>query len=299
MNEKTNLNLKNPVELSAEQESILEKNLVWIFASPRSGTSWLANQLLTYQTYQMDEPHIGFHLQSLGVLEDSQEIIESHKKRSSYFFCDEFKQTWNFYLRKLILNRIYVQFPDISKKIILKEPNGSFGADNLTDLLPSCKIILLLRDGRDVVDSLVDARSKKGWGAKESAGEFKNITSTNRMSFIKRQSFSWKVRTQLLLRTYDKHVNNFRFKVKYEDLKKNTFQELIKIYDYIQVHISEEKIKEIVEKFSFEKIPEEEKGSGKITRFATPGKWKENFSEEEIKMMNDIMGETLKKLGYD
>ena len=43
----------------------------------------------------------------------------------------------------------------------------------------------------------------------------------------------------------------------------------------------------------------EEKGRGKFTRSATPGKWKENFSEEEIKIMDQEMGDLLKNLGYE
>ena len=39
-----------PNELTAEEESILEKNLVWVFGSARGGTTWLALQLMSYQT---------------------------------------------------------------------------------------------------------------------------------------------------------------------------------------------------------------------------------------------------------
>ena len=40
------------------------------------------------------------------------------------------------------------------------------------------------------------------------------------------------------------------------------------------------------------------KGKGKFVRFASPGKWKENFTEKEIKTIQEIMGPTLTKLGY-
>jgi len=285
-------------ELSLEQEKILEKNLVWVFASPRSGTSWLANQLLSYTTFQMDEPYIGFHLQTIGITENSQELIEYHKKRDTYFFSELYKDTWNYYLRKLILNRVYAQFQDLSKRIIIKEPNGSFGANNIIELLPTSKMILVLRDGRDIVDSLLDARSKDGWGATQGAGRFKVVTKNNRVSFIKRQSKFWEIRTHLLLSTFHKHDSNLRYKIKYEDLRKNTSDELKKIYDFIGIDISEDKIKKIVKEYSFENIPDNKKGIGKVTRSASPGKWKENFDEEEKNLMQEIMGKTLQELGY-
>ena len=48
--------------LSEEEELALEKNLVWVFADRRSGTTWLAKELLSHQTKIMDEPLIGLHL---------------------------------------------------------------------------------------------------------------------------------------------------------------------------------------------------------------------------------------------
>ena len=50
--------------------------------------------------------------------------------------------------------------------------------------------------------------------------------------------------------------------------------------------------------YSFENIPDEEKGSGKVTRYANPGKWKNNFSDQEKNLIDQLMGETLYKLGY-
>ena len=47
-----------------------------------------------------------------------------------------------------------------------------------------------------------------------------------------------------------------------------------------------------------QKIPEDKKGSGMITRIVTPGKWKENFSAKEKSVMKEIMDDTLKKLEY-
>jgi len=50
------------VKLSEKEENILEKNLVWIFGTHRSGTTWLATELLSYKTYAWNEPYIGGHL---------------------------------------------------------------------------------------------------------------------------------------------------------------------------------------------------------------------------------------------
>jgi len=153
-------------ELTPDEEDKLERNLVWIFASPRSGTSWLGNQLLTYNTLSMDEPHLGYHIASMGIIQNRTKYTQFHQKRESYFFCDKYNDTWRYFLRKLILNRIFAQFKNLEKKIIIKEPNGSFGCDQILSCLPNSKFLLLLRDGRDVLDSLVDAKKRRRMGNK-------------------------------------------------------------------------------------------------------------------------------------
>ena len=53
------------------------------------------------------------------------------------------------------------------------------------------------------------------------------------------------------------------------------------------------------DKFSFEKIPVNQKGDGMSKRRATPGLWKKNLKQEEINLINKILGPTLTKLGYN
>ncbi len=285
-----------PNELTQDEEDILERNLVWIFASPRSGTSWLGNQLLTYNTLSMDEPHLGHHIASMGIIQNRTKYTEFHQKRESYFFCDKYEDTWRYYLRKLVLNRIFAQFRNLEKKIIIKEPNGSFGCDNILSCLPKSKFLLLLRDGRDVLDSLLDARKEGAWATKLDVNP---ISENNRKQFIKNQAYMWKYRTEHLLKTYEEYNDNQKFRLRYEDLRKNTKIYLEKIYKFIEVNIPEEEIDSIVKKYSFENIASDQKGSGKVTRSASPGKWREHFTKEEQDIMNEIMEETLKKAGYE
>jgi len=86
-------------ELTPEEELTLEKNLVWLFGSPRSGTTWLGTQLLSTKTHTMLEPRIG-----RLIIPITEKI---NNKKQDYFFSDHYKKTWSFFLRKLILNRIY------------------------------------------------------------------------------------------------------------------------------------------------------------------------------------------------
>ena len=298
-------------ELSKEQELTLEKNLVWLFGSPRGGTTWVASQLLSYQTIIINEPHIDEHLAMRAgeFLDKFVRRIDNPQKNSEYFFSEKYKQVWKYYLKKLIIHRFYAQTNDLTHKTIVKEVAHFGSADILLDCLSNSKAIILLRDGRDVIDSLVDARSKEGWmtksglkpitKVKENTNEESFLPTPNRRVFVKNQSKAWVVRTENFLKAYNNTPTDLRYLVKYEELLKNTKNELKKIYEFIKIDILDSDLQKMVEKFNFKNIPEDKKGSGKFTRSATPGKWRENFDQDEKKIMNQIMGKTLQKLDYE
>jgi len=277
-------------ELSENEERKLEKNLIWIFASPRSGSTWL-KKLLSYKTTSMQEFKIVVHLG--GVLLD-----KNRDMKPDYVFNLKYKDTWNYYLRKLILNRIYSQFKGISKKIIIKE-TAPGGFSKVAKCVPNSKIIILLRDRRDVIDSQVDGRT---YGF-EKGGRFlkrpeEPLNKKIKTEYIKRQSKSWVRITKELLETYENHAKDRRYKIKYERLLNFTSSELEKLYNFLEINIPSKKLEEKVEKLKFENIPSELKGKGKGKRSASPGKWKQNFNEEEKDLMNSIMGKTLVQLNY-
>lgn len=285
-------------ELSPEQESSLEKNLVWIFASPRSGTSWLGTQLLSYQTISLNEPQLGVHIgmREPTIRDRIVRRIEIFQNEPDYFFSNQYKDTWNFYLRKLLLNRIFAQVQDVTKRVIIKEPSGTMGSDILAQCVPKSKIILMIRDGRDVIDSKIDQFQKDSWAVKNY--DVTPLPPKRRQSEIKYQAELWVKLIEVVTKTFNKHPKELRLIVKYESLRNNTFEELKKIYNFIGIKIPKSELEKIVNKYSFENIPQEQKGKGKITRSATPGKWKDNLSEKELSIMKKIMSKTLQKFGY-
>ena len=292
----------NPQQLSAEEEDILEKNIVWVIGSSRSGTTWLATQLLSYDTHVINETRISRHLGRLfGNPEHLESEIESEQHRKDYFFSLELKKNWMFHLRKFILNRIYAQFNNINKKIIIKEPSADdIGFTIISECLSNSKIIFVKRDGRDVLDSQIDANIhgfSKG-GRFESKVHRKPLSPENRLNFIKNRAYFWVKVMENLIMAYENHPDELKISVSYENLRKNTFQEILRIYQFLQIKIESSKLEEIINKSSFENVPSENKGKGKFIRSASPGKWKDNFSQEEQKIMNDVMEETLNKVGY-
>jgi len=280
--------------LTEKEENILEQNMVWIFGTPRSGSTWLCTQLLKNKEIKIwDEPWIGHNLayiRSFG-------IQEGHwNEFSGYFFSQKYKKnSWLPALRKFILTRAYSETLNLRDKIIIKEPNGSNGADIIMECLPNSKLIFLLRDGRDVVDSMIDAYSENSWNVNLKPFS----TKKERFERIKQVSQMWQRFTKLVWDTFQLHNPNLRLLVKYEDLKKDTFTELKKIYEFLEIQINDDDLQSIIEKYDFKNIPDSEKGRGKFVRSANPGGWKENFNKEEKEIMNSTISINLEKFRYD
>lgn len=286
-------------QLTNEEEAKLEKNLVWICAIERSGSTWLGRNLLSYNTKYLHEPELSEHLAVSTTLTDGRFMrrMDLRSKDNSYFFSDSYKNIWKFYLRKLILNRFHAEVGELSKKIIVKEAGTVDASDIISTCLPNSKLIMLIRDGRDIIDSGIDGRQKDGWMTKQLGT--KPLEGVSRANFIKNRSKMWVALTENLLKTYKSHPENLRYLIKYEDLRKNTLEELEKIYKFLEIDISKDELQKIVSKFSYENLPDKEKGQGKFVRSASPGKWKENLHDEEKIIIEKIMGRMLEKLGYE
>jgi hypothetical protein len=186
----------------------------------------------------------------------------------------------------------------LEKKIIIKEPNGSLGSDIITECLPNSKVILVVRDGRDVLDSRISSLRENSWAVKNY--NLRAWPKDKKKSIVELETLAkiWVKRMEVLMKTFESHNSTLRFKIKYEDLLIHTKVELERIYHFIGIEISKEKIEQITKNYDFNKIPKNNKGENKIARFANPGKWKITFTKEETDILNKIMSKTLSQLGY-
>jgi len=285
--------------LTYDEENKLEEKLVWIFGAPRSGTSWLGTQLLSHETHSLNEPLIGMHLGHIYFRSETKSRSKDlFQNEIDYFFSNRYKETWKYHLRKLILNRIFAQFKDYNQPIIIKEPNGSLASDIISETLPKSKFIFLKRDGRDVIDSRVDSMKKDGWATNSYNLQNWPQDDNENKKALTELCLIWVNTINIILKAFQKHPDENKLEIQYEKLKKDTINELQKIYRFIEIKISPEELRKIVDKYNFKNIPADKKGIGKITRKASPGNWKESFSKEEQDLMMNIIGKQLKNLGY-
>jgi hypothetical protein len=260
----------------------------------------------------IDDPHIGHHLgvwrpiplawatakdpPKLGTLADFK------RKKRDYLFSDRFRDTWMPQLRDLISARFAAQAAqDIAAAggidrpiVVVKEP-GSHAADTIMDLFPHSSLIFLLRDGRDVVDSWLDAYRDGSWATDEGAYP---LDDTGRSALIRWQASVWLHRTEVVQETYARTDRDRRVLIRYEEMRADPGAALRKICATLGIEASGESLDGIAAANEFSRVPESHKGAGREIRRAEPGGWATHMSREEILEMHEILAEKLNELGY-
>jgi hypothetical protein len=223
-------------------------------------------------------------------------------KYVSYCFSNAYEDAWRPELRRLILVRLHAQaaraadrFGLHDPRVVVKEPNGSYGAEFLMRLLPRSKLIFLIRDGRDVLDSQLALRTRFG-----AVRRGMNVVKTHaeRISFVRTHAKLWVNNMLAVERAYEAHDPELRMKARYENLRARTFEVLAPLARWLDDERTEEDLRLAVEQNAFESTPRLMRGKGRMRRAATPGLWRQNLTADEQRVANEIMGETLAGLGY-
>jgi hypothetical protein len=287
--------------------------LAWIFGSSRSGSTWLLRMLSELErVIPIDDPHIGHHLgvwrpiplawatakdpPKLGTLADFK------RKKRDYLFSDRYRDAWMPRLRELIGARFEAQAAqDIEAVggienpiVVVKEP-GSHAADTIMDLFPDSSLIFLLRDGRDVVDSWLDAYRDGSWATDEGAYP---LDDTGRPALIRWQSSVWLHRTEVVQETYARTDPERRVLIRYEEMRDQPVPALQRICAMLGIEATDEQLHQIAGTHSYSRVPEAHKGAGREIRKAEPGGWAKHMSREEILEMHQILAPKLSELGY-
>jgi hypothetical protein len=292
-----------------------ESRLIWMVGSPRSGSTWLMRMLAEHEAVvPIDEPLIGDHLGPLisdrpGAIAsrlDSTNFTLSRLRRDVrwYFFAEEFREVWAPLLGNLIRGRLYahaLSYParaPLSKtQLIIKEPNGSQAADLIMAALPRAKLLFLLRDGRDVVDSELAAIAEGSWVSKDFPVA-EGLKEGARLEFAVQSAHKWLWRTEVVQAAFRSHSGP-KHLVRYEDLLEDPLGRTKEVFVWLGLGIEQPELRAVVEKHSFEQLPTEQRGPKEFFRAAQPGLWRQNLSPEEQAAVVGILGPKLRELGYE
>src|SRR5215208_1835987 len=225
----------------------LESKLVWIWGSPRTGSTWLL-EMLCYPFEAKRAAPLGFSWPDdwsgpIPALPVDEFLISSHlvphqgrvtdvfdrpypatlnglyRRRTSYAFSEEFADVWRPEARRLTLVRLHAVIErtrrtglDVPKLpvLVIKEVNGSHAADLVMSLFPRSRMIFMLRDGRDILGSLLDANSPTGWRTKAGVGEGGFESADQRLEWVRDNARNWAARINVCARAYDRHDPGLR-----------------------------------------------------------------------------------------
>jgi len=280
------------------EAGIKPENIVWIFGSGRTGSTWLSSMMADLRGHTLwHEPLVGELFGNLYY------VRGAGNHRSPHFILGRHRELWSSSIRRFVLDGASGRFPEAADEgiLVVKEPNGSIGAPLLMEALPESRMILLVRDPRDVVASVLDARSEGSWlyeKNKARSQKWRNKPAEDSAALAES-------RAKGILRTmgnakqaYDSHEGP-KALVRYEDLRKDAWGEMKRLYLALGIPADEGELSRVVKKHSWDNIPAEEKGPGKFYRKGNPGSWREDLTEEQARVVEEITAPLLKEFYPD
>src|SRR5215203_3889750 len=270
----------------ASAGGIRPENLVWMFGVARTGSSWLGAMMGELEGHAMwNEPYVGDVFGYAYYMRGG----EQQRQRRAYILSDAYKEAWIRSLRTFVLEGVNARFPELGENgyLVIKEPNGSVGAPLLSEALPESRMILLVRDPRDVVASLLAAQRKGSWGAGDDP-----LADTDPDEFVRQRARMYNASFGKAWEAYEAHTGR-KAAIRYENLRYDTLVELERVYTTLGIPVERERLREVVEKHAWENIPEKQKGPNKPRRKARPGGWKEDLTPEQARMVEEITTPTM------
>ncbi len=278
-------------------DGVRAENVVWIFGTGRSGSTWLASMMAGLDDHAMwNEPLVG------NLFGNFYYFRAGNRKQGKHSILGErYKETWLGPMRDLVLGGAAARFPELigGGYLIIKEPNGSIGSPLLMEALPESRMIFLIRDPRDVVASSMDARSEGSWlSERREAQSHTSKPGRNLNTYARMRANSYVQQIEKTRQAYKAHEGR-KVMVRYEDLRADTLKTMRRVYAGLEIPVDEAELALSVEKHSWENIPDEEKGEGKKRRKAKPGGWREDLTPKQVEIVEDITAPLLEEFYPD
>jgi hypothetical protein len=271
------------------------ENVVWIFCSNRSGSTWLSSMMGEVEGHEVwNEPLVGKLFGDLYYVGAA-----GHRKVKHYILGDYHKGSWLDSIQSFVLSEASARFPEVAEGgyLIIKEPNGSIGAPLLSEAMPASRVIFLVRDPRDVAASGLDAARKGSWQYENAAdrGWKREALADNQPDvWVRRRAQNYVRHAGKARDAYEAHKGP-KVLIRYEELRDDTLGTMERLYSTLGIEVGREELARAVEKHAWENIPEKEKGQGKFYRKATPGGWREDLTPGQVEIVEQVSAPLLKE----
>src|SRR5918992_1380615 len=271
------------------------ENVVWIFCSNRSGSTWLSSMMGEVEGHEVwNEPLVGKLFGDLYYAGAA-----GHQNVKHYILGDFHKGSWLESVQSFVLSEATARFPEVAERgyLIIKEPNGSIGAPLLAEAMPMSRVIFLVRDPRDVAASGLDAARKGSWQYENAAdrGWKREALADNQPDvWVRRRAQNYVRHAGKARDAYEAHKGP-KVLIRYEELRDDTLGTMERLYSTLGIQVGGAELARAVEKHAWENIPEKEKGQGKFYRKAKPGGWREDLTPGQVEIVEQVSAPLLKE----
>ncbi len=282
-------------------------DFVFIIGAPRSGTTWLHlmmgahARVATGQESQLFERYLSVMADRWQEELDWPESEDVRKHGiSSYLSEDEFTKL----LRDnalLVFSRVLAQKAGATH-VLEKSPNNAKHTPLIHRCFPEARFIHVVRDGRDVANSMI--RASEGWGRSWAPSRIEAAA----------ESWSDSVRAARSTQSFSSHYTE----VRYEDLLTRGVEELSRLFEFCGLPSTTEECRETYDRFHFDKLksgdyertvfknPGRSAASGTEGRKEPPGffrkgeagQWREELTPADLRAFHWVAGDLLVELGY-
>lgn len=200
-----------------------EENLIFIISQPRAGSTYLQNLLSNnIQTNTCSEPWILLNFANQIKPELFETKFDNKLTKGAFNnYLEKYKIDFKAAQKKFLLN-LYFPMQNGFEFVIDKTPRYWEIVEEISELFPKSKIIILKRNPIDVAKSII-----KTW----------NIKDLETLSYYKRDLLLAPKRLNKF--SVKERSNTYVYSLKYEDLIVNTSKEVEKLYKWIGLNYTD------------------------------------------------------------
>ncbi|MEZ5062929.1 MAG: sulfotransferase [Solirubrobacterales bacterium] len=319
----------NPDEEERTPGGEVERDVIWLWSTPRSGAELLL-QLLSHplrpdpqatlsfrppparakvapHVTPIDELRFGAHVApwpgeaiEVGGAWMPGTLLNLCEQHDPYLLSRISEPVWREPLRGLALTRIgaareraveHVRGIEADSPIVVKEVTTTHAADRVMDLMPRSRMIVVVRDPRDVVHSRLEIPETFD-------EEVEPLRGDDRAEELRRVAQLWAMSVDVCAKASAAHDPERSARIRFEDLLADPAAALAHAFAVVGAERDADAIAEAVELSSVGDHPPDREPLERDLDTA-PGAWREGLTDAEVRTVEQIAGPRLEALGYE